>query len=144
MKGHANKVRNPTSPLGDRWFRTCVSTSIPQLLHPMLRTVLEEGFSPPPTSSIGWYSHLSCRLFYGIGGPSEFDHVIATLVRKSSQDGFKMVPKCLRNPPPGNPGGHPGARLAGGGGGKPMKFSHSFKKMGPKMEAKIYTKSTKK
>ena len=54
-------------------------------------------------------------IVYGIGGPSEFDHVIATLVRKSSQDGFKMVPKCLRNPPPGNPGGHPGALLAGGG-----------------------------
>ena len=82
----------------------------------MLLTVLEEGFSPPPTSSIGWYSHLSCRLFYGIGGPSEFVYFVATLVRKSSQDGFKMIPECLWKPPPGNPGGHPGAPLAGGGG----------------------------
>ena len=120
---------SPTSPLGDRWFRVQMSSLIPssfQLLPtPYPSKSLEEGFSPPPTSSIGWYSHLSCRLFYGIGGPSEFDHVIATLVRKSSQDGFKMVPKCLRNPPPGNPGGHPGALLAGGG-GTPMKFSHFF------------------
>ena len=47
---------NPTSPLGDRWFRPCVSTSIPQLLHPILYTVLEEGFSPPPTSSPGLWT----------------------------------------------------------------------------------------
>ena len=44
---------NPTSPLGIRWFRPCVPASIPQLLHPMLLPVLEEGFSPPPTSSPG-------------------------------------------------------------------------------------------
>ena len=43
---------SPTSPLGDRWFRTCVSASIPQLLHSML-SVLEGGFTPPPTSSPG-------------------------------------------------------------------------------------------
>ena len=30
-----------------------MSTPIPQLLHPKLRTILEEGFSPPPTSSPG-------------------------------------------------------------------------------------------
>ena len=47
---------NPTSPLGIRWFRTCVPASIPQLLHPMLLTVLEEGFSPPPTSSPGLWT----------------------------------------------------------------------------------------
>ena len=64
---------NPTSPLGDRWFRACVSASIPptptsnafvlyqslQLLHPILCTVLEEGFSPPPPSSPGLWTVVS-------------------------------------------------------------------------------------
>ena len=50
------KLINPTSPLGIRWFRACVPASIPQLLHPMLLTVLEEGFSPSPTSSPGFWT----------------------------------------------------------------------------------------
>ena len=36
---------NPTSPLGDRWFRACVSAFIPST-PTILYTVLEEGFSP--------------------------------------------------------------------------------------------------
>ena len=78
--GCSNKIKqwlifnwNPTSPLGDRWFRACVPVSIPptptsnafvlyqslQLLHPILCTVLEEGFSPPPPSSPGLWTVVS-------------------------------------------------------------------------------------
>ena len=48
----ARTHQNPTSPLGDRWFRACVSVFIPST-PTILYTVLEEGFSPPPTSSPG-------------------------------------------------------------------------------------------
>ena len=46
-------MHNPTSPLGDRWFRTCVAASIPTSNPSSCTIVLEEGFTPPPTSSPG-------------------------------------------------------------------------------------------
>ena len=44
---------NPTSPLGDKWFRVRVESvsTIPSI--PLFPTSLEEGFSPPPPSSLG-------------------------------------------------------------------------------------------
>ena len=41
-----------------------------QLLHPLLPTVLEEGFTAPPTCSIGLYSPLSflCNVFFPFWG----------------------------------------------------------------------------
>ena len=45
----AKTAKNPTSPLGDRWFRTCVAASIPTSNPSSCTIVLEEGFTPPPT-----------------------------------------------------------------------------------------------
>ena len=107
-------IMNPTSPLGIRWFRTCVPASIPQLLHPMLLTVLEEGFSPPPTSSPGvWTGRSRAPVttyiqFFRHPGHHHFFIIFPTpfyidfcsilapnLVPKSFQNPLKIDPKSV-------------------------------------------------
>ena len=103
-------INDPTSPLGDRWFRDWVSSLIPSSFQfpptPHPSKSLEEGFSPPPTSSPGLWTGVSrgpvttyirfCRH----PGHHHFFIIFATpfYIDFCSMLAPKFVPKSLQNP----------------------------------------------